>query len=49
MARGMHKTKPLEARRKVYDDHGSSPRAGSNPSNSNGTGHHMTRPGSNKK
>jgi hypothetical protein len=37
----------LEARQRVYDEHGQNP--SQNPSNGNGRGHDMHRPGSNNK
>ena len=40
--------KKLEARRKVYDQHGKNPMAPNNPSTDSGQGHDMHRPGSMK-
>jgi hypothetical protein len=39
----------LKARTEAYDAHGKNPQMGRNPSNGNGQGHDMHRPGSNKK
>lgn len=38
--------KRLAARQAAFDEHGSNPNMGQNPSNGNGTGHDMKRPGS---
>lgn len=46
MARGMHKPKKLARRQGSYDGHGQNPNQ--NPSNANGSGHDMHRPGSYK-
>lgn len=48
MARGMHKPKKLAARIRVFEEHGQNPPMGKNPSNGNGTGQNMRKPGSYK-